>query len=139
MRTSASGRPTIERGLGYLRVYDLADPADPVQIGAYRTPIRSAPARWGRDYSIHNTLVVGTTLYSLLVFGRGPGAGCERPDQPRRDRLLRAAGRPEPGQAAPAGHVVPDAAGVGGVLDSERDLVLASDMNTGLWILRVTA
>jgi hypothetical protein len=23
--------------------------------------------------------------------------------------------------------------------DAERDLVLASDMNTGLWILRVTA
>ena len=32
-----------------------------------------------------------------------------------------------------------DAPGVGVYYDAERDLVLASDMNTGLWILRVTA
>jgi hypothetical protein len=30
--------PDIERGLGYLRVYDFTDRANPVQIGEYRTP-----------------------------------------------------------------------------------------------------
>ena len=49
----------------------------------------------------------------------------------------------------PAGHnpvkppqrgVLSQTAQVWGVYyDAERDLVLASDMNTGLWILRVTA
>jgi hypothetical protein len=35
--------------------------------------------------------------------------------------------------------LVADAPGVGVSYDAERDLVLARDMNAGLWILRVTA
>ena len=57
--------PEIERGLGYLRVYDFSDPADPVQIGEYRTPNSLGKAAPGSgDYSIHNPLVVGTTVYA---------------------------------------------------------------------------
>jgi hypothetical protein len=46
-------------------VYDFADRADPVQIGEYRTPNSLGIGAVGAgDYSIHNPLVVGQTLYA---------------------------------------------------------------------------
>lgn len=46
-------------------MYDFADRADPVQIGEYRTPNSLGIGAVGAgDYSIHNPLVVGQTLYA---------------------------------------------------------------------------
>ena len=44
----------VEKGYGYMRVYDYSDPAHPVQIGRYRTPNSmdtTDPA--GGDFSLH--------------------------------------------------------------------------------------
>ena len=56
--------PGIEKGLGYMRVYDYANLAAPVQIGEYRTPNSlGSDSQAAGDYSIHNALVVGTDIY----------------------------------------------------------------------------
>src|SRR5918996_5984215 len=50
--------PDIERGYGYLRVYNASDPSSPVQIGEYRTPNSSGVATPASgDYTIHNPMV----------------------------------------------------------------------------------
>jgi hypothetical protein len=51
----------IEKGFGYLRVYDYANLAAPVQIGEYRTPNSlGTDDQAAGDYTIHNPLLVGT-------------------------------------------------------------------------------
>jgi hypothetical protein len=131
--------PDIERGLGYLRVYDFSDPADPVQIGEYRTPNSLGTGAPGSgDYSIHNPLVVGERLYASWYSDGVRVLDVSDPTNPTELAYF----------VPPAGHnpVKPPQRGTlsqtpqvwGVYYDAERDLVLASDMNTGLWILRVT-
>ena len=134
----ASGAGT-EKGFGYMRVFDWSDPSDPVQIGQFKTPNSSGstdPA--GGDYSIHNTVVVGTDLY---VSWYSDGV-----------RVVDAADPTRPVEVAyfvpPAGQnpVKPSMRSVlsnktqvwGVVVDEATGLIYASDMNTGLWILRRT-
>ena len=55
----------IEKGFGYLRVYDYTNLAAPVQIGEYRTPNSlGTDDQAAGDYTIHNPLLVGTTVYA---------------------------------------------------------------------------
>jgi hypothetical protein len=135
-KTSGAG---IEKGFGYMRVYDFADPAHPVQIGTYKTPNSSgATDIVGGDYTIHNNFIVGTDVY---VSWYSDGV-----------RIVDATDPTEPVEVAffvpPAGQndVKPSQRGVlsntpqvwGVVVDEVTGLIYASDMNTGLWILRRT-
>jgi hypothetical protein len=64
MGLNLTSGPRVEKGFGYLRVYDYANLAAPVQIGEYRTPNSiGADAQAAGDYAIHNALVVGTDVY----------------------------------------------------------------------------
>jgi hypothetical protein len=133
--------PEIETGYGYLRVYDydLAQPGRPVQIGEYRTPNSAGLGAQGSgDYTIHNALVVGTDVY-ISWYSDGV-------------RVVDASDPTDPEEVAyfvpPAGKnpVKPPQRGVlsqmpqvwGVVVDEATGLVYASDMNSGLWILRRT-
>ena len=60
-KTSGAG---IEKGTGYMRVWDFGDPAHVQQIGSYRTPRSLGTDDQGAgDFVIHNNFLVGTTLY----------------------------------------------------------------------------
>jgi hypothetical protein len=129
----------IETGYGYMRVYDYSDPADPVQIGEYRTPNSlGTNDQSAGDFVIHNNFLVGTDVYSSWYTD---GVRVVDTSDPR-----------HPVEVAnfvpPAGHnpVKPSQRAVlsnttqiwGVVVDEATGLIYASDMNTGLWILRRT-
>jgi hypothetical protein len=135
-KASGSG---IEKGFGYMRVYDFADPAHPVQIGAYKTPNASGtsdPA--AGDYSLHNNLLVGTDVYMSWYSDGVRVVDTSDPTNPVEVAYF----------VPPAGQndVKPSQRGVldnqtqvwGVVVDEATGLIYASDMNTGLWILRRT-
>jgi hypothetical protein len=131
--------PTTEKGFGYLRVFDYSDPAAPVQIGEYRTPNSvgtNDPA--AGDYTIHNPLVVGT---DVLLSWYSDGIRVVDASDPRHPREVAhfvppAAQNPvKPSQRG----VLTNTTQVWGVAhDADTGLIYASDMNSGLWILRRT-
>jgi len=129
----------IEKGFGYMRVYDYADPAHPVQIGSFKTANAfGTQDRAAGDYSLHNNFLVGTDAYMSWY---SDGVRIVDTSDPR-----------NPSEVAffvpPAGQnsVKPSQRGVldnqtqvwGVVVDEATGLIYASDMNTGLWILRRT-
>jgi hypothetical protein len=135
-KTSGSG---IEKGLGYMRIYDYADPAAPVQIGAYRTPNSlGTDDQAAGDYSIHNNFLVGTDVYSSWYSDGVRVVDASDPTQPVEVAYF----------VPPAvqNGVKPSQRGVlsnttqvwGVVVDEATGLIYASDMNSGLWILRRT-
>lgn len=131
--------PHTEKGLGYLRVYDYANLAAPVQIGEYRTPNSlGADSQAAGDYSIHNALVVGTDVYMSWY---SDGIRVVDANDPRALREVAffvppSANNPvKPSQRG----VLSNAPQVWGVAyDASTGLIYASDMNSGLWILRRT-
>jgi hypothetical protein len=135
-KTSGAG---IEKGFGYLRVYDYSDLAAPVQIGEYRTPNSIGPDDQGAgDYSIHNPLVVGTTVYASWYTDGVRVIDVTDPTDPTEVGFF----VPPPGKnpvKPPQRFVLPHTTQVWGVVvDESTGLIYASDMNTGLWILRRT-
>jgi hypothetical protein len=135
-KASGSG---IEVGFGYMRIYDYSNPSAPRQIGAYRTPNSSGtkdPA--AGDFTIHNNFLVGTDVYSAWYTD-----GVRVVDTSNPARPVEVAYFVPPASANP---VKPSQRGVlsnttqvwGVVVDEETGLIYASDMNSGLWILRRT-
>jgi hypothetical protein len=131
--------PATESGYGYLRIFDYSNLAQPVQVGSFRTPNSAGLGAQGSgDYTIHNAVVVGTDVY-LSWYSDGV-------------RIVDASDPESPVEVAyfvpPAGQnpVKPPQRGVltqmpqvwGVVVDETTGLVYASDMNSGLWILRRT-
>ncbi len=135
-KTSGSG---IEKGLGYLRVYDYSNLAAPLQIGEYRTPNSlGTDSQAAGDYSIHNALVVGTDIYMAWY---SDGIRVVDASDPRAIHEVAyfvppSANNPvKPSQRG----VLSNAPQVWGVAyDAVTGLIYASDMNSGLWILRRT-
>jgi hypothetical protein len=130
--------PAIETGWGYLRVYDYADPTAPVQIGAFKTRNSLAIGdRAAGDYTIHNPFLVGTDVY---ISWYSDGVRIVDASDPRN---LKEVGYfvPPAGQnpvKPPQRGVLSQAPQVWGVV-VEDGLIYASDMNTGLWVLRRTS
>ena len=115
---------------GGLRIWDLSDPAEPTQIGQFSTP-NAANGRAGGtfQYTIHNPIVRGTTAY-LSWYGDGVRVlDIADPTNPREIGSF-----VPPAAADPYGYH-PTAPMVWGVY-SEGDLVLLSDINGGLYVLR---
>jgi hypothetical protein len=135
-KTSGSG---TEKGFGYLRVFDYADLAAPRQIGTFKTANASGSKDLeAGDYTIHNPLLVDSDLY---VSWYTDGVRVLDASDPRRVREVAhfvppAANNPiQPSQRG----VLTNTTQVWGVAyDEARELVYASDMNSGLWILRRT-
>ncbi len=131
--------PGIVPGWGYMRVLDESDPAHPVQIGAFRTQNSLGPSDPGAgDYVIHNPLVVGTDVYISWYTDGVRVVSTKDPRNPKEVAYFvpPAAKQPiKPAQRA----VLTNTTQVWGVAyDASTKLVYASDMNSGLWILKRT-
>ncbi len=115
---------------GGLRIWDLQDPGRPTQIGQFLTENAASGRPGGAfQYTIHNPIVRGTTAY-LSWYGDGLRVlDIADPTNPRE-----IASFVPPAAADPYGYF-PTSAMVWGVY-SEGDLVLLSDINGGLYILR---
>jgi len=129
----------IEKGFGYMRVYDYSDPADPVQIGEYRTPnSMGTNDQAAGDFVIHNNFLVGTDVYSSWYTDGVRVVDTRDPRNPVEVAYF----VPPAGQntVKPAQRgVLPNTTQIWGVVvDEATGLIYASDMNTGLWILRRT-
>lgn len=123
-----------EAGWGYIRVFDIADPANPVQVGAFRTPNSTSPNRMRKgDYSVHNPLVVGDKLYLSWYSDGVRVASLSDPRNPTELAYL------VPPSAKDPLHVLGFVPEVWGVVVDERGCVYLSDMNFGLYVVRETS
>lgn len=114
-------------GYGDLRLWDVHDPRHPVALARYATPeARDATAAAGGNWSVHNPVVVGSTLYASWYSDGVRVLDISRPSAPREIASWTGEGRP-----AAAGPM-----NVWGVA-VEGDLVLASDLGFGLYVLRL--
>jgi hypothetical protein len=113
---------------------------DSVQVGEYRTPNSLGVGAVGAgDYSIRNPLVVGQTLYASWYSDGIRVLDVSDPTSPTETAHFVPPADHNPVKP-PQRSVLSQMPQMWGVYyDAERDLVLGSDMNTGLWILRVTA
>jgi len=131
--------PGIEKGLGYLRVYDYSNLAAPVQIGEYRTPNSlGSDSQAAGDYSIHNALVVGTDIYMSWYSDGIRVVDASNPSAIQEVAYFVPPSANNPVKPSQRG-VLSNAPQVWGVAyDEATGLIYASDMNSGLWILRRT-
>lgn len=131
--------PATETGYGYLRVYDYSNLAAPTQIGVFRTQSSlGLGAQGSGDYTIHNALVVGTDVYLSWYSDGIRVVDASDPKKPTEVAYF----VPPAGQnpvRPPQRGVLTQMPQVWGVVDDEdTGLIYASDMNSGLWILRRT-
>jgi hypothetical protein len=131
--------PGIERGFGYLRVWDFRNPSSPRQIGSYRTPRSVGPGDPGAgDYVIHNNFLVGTTLYTSWYTDGVRVIDVRTPSDPREVAFFVPPATENPVKPSQRGVLTNTTQVWGVVVDPATGLVYASDMNSGLWILRRT-
>jgi hypothetical protein len=131
--------PATEKGFGYLRIYDYSNLAAPVQIGDYRTPNSLGASDQGAgDYTIHNPLQKGTDVYISWYSDGIRVVDARNPTRPREVAFFVPPSANNPVSPSQRG-VLTNATQVWGVaVDDSTGLVYASDMNSGLWILRRT-
>ncbi len=115
-------------GFGGLRLWDVRDPAHPVQVSRFATRDSQDPGGGGRGpLSVHNPVVQDGLLYASWYTGGVRVVDIARQSAPREVAAWTGAGKP-----ADAGPV--DVWGVA----VRGDLVLASDRGYGLYVLRLT-
>ena len=131
--------PEIEKGYGYLRVYDYSNLAAPRQIAEYRTPNSLGfDGQAAGDYVIHNPLVVGTDVYISWYSDGIRVVDASDPSRPKEVAYFVPPAAQNPVKPSQRG-VLSQTPQVWGVAyDAATGLVYASDMNSGLWILRRT-
>jgi hypothetical protein len=135
-KTSGSG---IEKGFGYLRVYDYSKPSAPKQIGSYRTPNSSDSTDIAAgDFVIHNNFIVGTTSYTSWYTDGVRVIDLSNPRAPREVAYFVPPATTNPVKPSQRGVLTNTTQVWGVVVDEATGLVYASDMNSGLWILRRT-
>ena len=135
-KTSGSG---TEKGFGYLRVYDYSKLGAPKQIGEYRTPNTLGGSDQGAgDYTIHNNFLVGTTLYTSWYTDGVRVIDVANPRAPKEVGFFVPPASVNPIKPSQRGVLTNTTQVWGVVVDEATGLVYASDMNSGLWILRRT-
>lgn len=131
--------PGTETGYGYLRIYDYSSLGAPLQIGSFRTPNSlGLGAQGSGDYTIHNPFLVGTDVYLSWYSDGVRVVDASDPRNPTEVAyFVPPAGQNpvKPSQRSTLSQM-PQVWGV--VVDETTGLVYASDMNSGLWILRRT-
>jgi hypothetical protein len=127
----------IEKGFGYLRVYDYSKLSAPKQIGSYKTPNSSGTTDVAAgDYTIHNPFLVGTDVYISWYSDGVRVVDASNPRAPREVAYFVPPAVQNPVKPSQRG-VLSNTTQVWGVV-VEGGLIYASDMNSGLWILRRT-
>jgi PA domain/LVIVD repeat len=116
----------VFNGWGYLRFFDISDPANPVQLSTFatRNTNNEAVALDG-IWSVHNPEAVGETLYASWYSDGIRVLDIDRPSRPR--EIASWTGRGAPAGAPPVNiwSVVP-----------HRGFLLASDRDFGLYVLK---
>jgi hypothetical protein len=135
-KASGSG---IEKGFGYLRVYDYSRLRYPTQIGEYRTPNSlGTDDQAAGDFTIHNPLLVGTDVYASWYTDGVRIIDVSNARAPREVAYFVPPAAQNPVKPRQRG-VLPSTTQIWGVaVDEGTGLIYASDMNSGLWILRRT-
>jgi hypothetical protein len=129
----------IEPGYGYLRIWDYSNLAAPVQIGEYRTPNSGGRLPLGSgDYTIHNPMLMGTDVYISWYSDGVRVVDASDPRNPEEVAFFVPPAGQNPVKPSQRGTLSQTPQVWGVFVDEETGLVYASDMNTGLWILRRT-
>jgi hypothetical protein len=118
-------------GWGEVHLFDVSDPTTPTEVGTFSTP-NSRSERDDGFFSVHNTEVAkGTQAFSSWYTDGIVWWDYADPAHPvQRGQFV------PPGAEDPEGIFPPIPIVWGVYLDRDRNLVLASDINSGLWILR---
>ncbi len=116
------------QGWGYLRFFDISDPTLPMELSTYRTPhsVDPEPPEGGM-YSVHNPEVVGNLVYASWYNDGVRVIDISDPTAPREVGFWDGADAPDDAPQPLIWSVVP-----------HNGLLLASDMNYGLYILAYT-
>jgi hypothetical protein len=115
---------------GYLRFWDVRDPAKPVQIGRFATPETSQyPLPQRGWFTVHNPFVRGTRLYASWYSDGVRVIDIADPRNPQ--ELAHFIPPTDPGASTQLG----PAPLVWAVVE-HNGLLIASDMQSGLWVLR---
>ncbi len=131
--------PGIVTGWGYMRVLDEADPAHPVQIGAFHTQDSYGLSDPGAgDYVIHNPLVVGSDVYLSWYTDGVRVVSTKDPRNPQEVAYFVPPAAQNPIKPAQRNTLTNTTQVWGVAYDPSTKLVYASDMNSGLWILKRT-
>ena len=127
-----------EKGFGYLRVWDWTED-EPVQIGSYKTPNSSGTKDVNAgDYTIHNPLLVGDEIFASWYTDGIRIIDVSDPAEPRETAFFVPPSAHNPVKPSQRGTLT-NAVQVWGVAhDPATNYIFASDMNSGLWILRRT-
>src|SRR6266498_139574 len=131
--------PGIVTGWGYMRVLDESDPAHPVQIGAFHTPNSYGLADPGAgDYVIHNPLVVGSDVYLSWYTDGVRVVSTKDPRNLQEVAYFVPPAAQNPIKPAQRNTLTNTTQVWGVAYEPSTKLVYASDMNSGLWILKRT-
>jgi hypothetical protein len=133
------GGPGIVAGWGYMRVWDASKPGALKQIGEFHTQNSYGKADPGAgDYVVHNPLVVGTDVYLSWYTDGVRVVDARNPRNP-----VEVANFVPPAYKNPVHpdqrNTLTNTTQVWGIdYDEATGLAYASDMNSGLWILKRT-
>jgi hypothetical protein len=116
---------------GFTRIADVSDPANPALVAEIVIPqTRQFPPEPG-TWTVHNPWVDGDLLYLSHYWGGVRAYDVSNPSRPvELGHLIPADLEVSPGQKAHAS--------VWGVMTDSRGYIYASDMTSGLWVLRRT-
>jgi hypothetical protein len=132
--------PATEKGYGYLRIWDYSNPSAPKQIGSYRTPNSlGTDDQAAGDYVIHNPFLVGTTVYASWYSDGVRVIDAANPAKPKEVASFVPPAGQQPVKPSQRKVLTNTPQVWGVVVDEQTGLIYASDMNTGLWILRRTS
>jgi hypothetical protein len=114
-------------GWGYMRIFDIGDPANPAEIGRFATPaVSDETVALDGTWTIHNPEVRGNTVYVSWYSDGVRIVDISRPTAPREIGFWKGAGAPADAPAVNIWSVVP-----------HGSLLVASDRNYGLYILKL--
>ncbi|HEX2084686.1 MAG TPA: hypothetical protein VHF89_03310 [Solirubrobacteraceae bacterium] len=135
-KTSGAG---TEKGWGYLRAFRPGGTTGWSQVGTFKTANAiGTDDRKAGDYTIHNPLLEGTDLYVSWYTDGIRVLDTRNPAAIREVASFVPPAANNPVQPSQRG-VLTNTTQVWGVAyDKGRDLVFASDMNSGLWIVKRT-
>ncbi len=129
----------IEKGFGYMRVYDVSKPSAPKQIGSYRTPNSlGTDDQAAGDFVIHNNFLVSTDVYSSWYTDGVRVVDVSNPRAPKEVANFVPPATSNPVKPSQRGVLTNTTQVWGVVVDEATGLVYASDMNSGLWIVKRT-
>ncbi|MGH3862082.1 LVIVD repeat-containing protein, partial [Actinokineospora sp.] len=113
-------------GWGFLRLFDVDDPASPVALSTFATPnVSNEAVALDGTFSVHNPEVRDETLYASWYSDGVRVIDIDDPEDPREIASWTGAGAPSGAPPVNIWSVVP-----------HRGLLVASDRNFGLYVLK---